>query len=38
MQEALTLARQWAGKDKVLCITGSLYLTGELRNILVNEA
>lgn len=37
MREALTLARQWAGVDKLLCITGSLYLTGELRNILVNE-
>lgn len=37
MQDALTLARKWAGTDKILCITGSLYLTGELRNILLNE-
>lgn len=35
-REALNLARQWAGKDKILCMTGSLYLTGELRDILIN--
>lgn len=35
-REALSLARQWAGTEKILCMTGSLYLTGELRDILIN--
>ncbi len=35
MNEALTAARMLAGNDKLLCITGSLYLTGELRDIIV---
>ncbi len=37
MKEALNKAQELAGTDKLLCITGSLYLTGELRYILINE-
>ncbi len=37
MKEALIKAQELAGKDKLLCITGSLYLTGELRYILLRE-
>ena len=37
MYEALKAARHLANKEKLLCITGSLYLTGELRQVLVDE-
>ena len=37
MYEALNAAKSLANKEKLLCITGSLYLTGELRYALVNE-
>ena len=37
MYEALEAAKHLANKEKLLCITGSLYLTGELRQALVDE-
>lgn len=37
MYEALNAAKDLANKEKLLCITGSLYLTGELRQVLVDE-
>ena len=37
MYEALKAARHLANREKLLCITGSLYLTGELRQVLVDE-
>lgn len=37
MREALMAAFDLAGKQKLLCITGSLYLTGELRYIVAEK-
>ena len=37
MREALTYAIDWANKQRLLCITGSLYLTGELRYIVADK-
>ena len=37
MNTALEAGIKLAGKEKLLCLTGSLYLTGELRNIIVKR-
>ena len=37
MRDALDAARFLARDGKLLCLTGSLYLTGELRDIIVHE-
>ena len=34
---ALELARQGAGPDTLICVTGSLYLAGNLRPVISEE-
>lgn len=35
--EALALAREWAGAGGLVCVTGSLYLVGEVKGLLAGE-
>jgi dihydrofolate synthase/folylpolyglutamate synthase len=36
--EAYAAAREWAGPDDLVCITGSVFLAGDLRPLLAGEA